>query len=652
MTSQPPKVVMSQPVTPVMHHQTLAAKANKGAPMSSSLSTVTVSLSTATVTIPIISGTTSSSTIPIAKVPPQRQHQTQPISMATPTTLTTTHDHRQDSTTYPHPQPPQAHTQSHSQTLGQQPPAHGQQAAHSQPATSIFIPQPQKTTPVVSTLSNTTQHTESREGIPTMPFFPYMFAGDNPYYQHLLRYQVAAVAAQGRSGIMPAHTSAGVATLQQAPTTQSVAQSSASSVRLNPMLVMQDSLRHATPQTAHAQYVPTSSDGGSTGISSITDTNPAFSALPINSLSGNSIATVAAVASSLYTATSLPQTVPQIAQQAPNTPSSTPVNNPSASPRPSILRKRTNEGISAVKKQLAMTTVNSEAHHSPRPEQRPDSTPQSNMSSPKTPASGESQSSTDTALSSEATTPTQSNDVRVKQEPQETQENGFSSNTEASPRKKPRKQLLNATEELKDVPVTINDFDRLVEACVKEESPILDDIKNEIRDEYVDEEGIRWALEKNRSPVTLMGFYNISWKPRNNHFQRATDVKQKEERRPTVNELSNQKGVIQKASGWKLFHMAAQIEDLVELEKELHKNITELQSIVAPHPPVRHSLLEDESGMLHELTQGNIQRCQLITDQLTEAKSSMLKVLDHKQRITEIVQKHMSKRPIKKKERT
>ena len=86
--------------------------------------------------------------------------------------------------------------------------------------------------------------------------------------------------------------------------------------------------------------------GGSTGIStSISDTiNSTFSALPINSLSGNSIATVAAVASSLYTATSLPHTVPQIGQQAPNTPSSTPVNNPSASPRPSILRKRTNEG--------------------------------------------------------------------------------------------------------------------------------------------------------------------------------------------------------------------------------------------------------------------------------------------------------------------
>ena len=45
-------------------------------------------------------------------------------------------------------------------------------------------------------------------------------------------------------------------------TSPSVTQSSASSGRLNPsMLVMPDSLRHASPQTAQTQYVPTSSDG-------------------------------------------------------------------------------------------------------------------------------------------------------------------------------------------------------------------------------------------------------------------------------------------------------------------------------------------------------------------------------------------------------
>lgn len=36
-----------------------------------------------------------------------------------------------------------------------------------------------------------------------------------------------------------------------------------------------------------------------------------------------------------------------------------------------------------------------------------------------------------------------------------------------------------------------------------------------------------------------------------------------DDRRPTVNELANQRGILQKSSGWKLFHMAAQLEDLV-----------------------------------------------------------------------------------------
>ena len=36
-----------------------------------------------------------------------------------------------------------------------------------------------------------------------------------------------------------------------------------------------------------------------------------------------------------------------------------------------------------------------------------------------------------------------------------------------------------------------------------------------------------------------------------------------EERRPTVNELANQRGVVQKSSGWKLYHLAAQLEEIV-----------------------------------------------------------------------------------------
>ena len=40
-----------------------------------------------------------------------------------------------------------------------------------------------------------------------------------------------------------------------------------------------------------------------------------------------------------------------------------------------------------------------------------------------------------------------------------------------------------------------------------------------------------------------------------------------------------------------------------ELEKELNNQLTSLQTAIGPEPPLKTSLLEDESGMIHELTQ-------------------------------------------------
>ncbi|ESP04847.1 hypothetical protein LOTGIDRAFT_109548, partial [Lottia gigantea] len=168
--------------------------------------------------------------------------------------------------------------------------------------------------------------------------------------------------------------------------------------------------------------------------------------------------------------------------------------------------------------------------------------------------------------------------------------------------------------------------------------------------EYVDEEGVRWTTDRCKPHISLLNFYNLTWKARNNHFLKASDVKPKEERRPTVNELSNQKGIVQKSSGWKLYHMAAQLEDLVDLEKEICERVTKYQHLFEPKIPTGGKI-ENDYNKPYEMAQANIQRCQLLVDQLLEAKSSMLKVLDHKPKIQEIVNKHMSKRPIKKKER-
>merc|ERR1712156_134150 len=52
--------------------------------------------------------------------------------------------------------------------------------------------------------------------------------------------------------------------------------------------------------------------------------------------------------------------------------------------------------------------------------------------------------------------------------------------------------------------------------------------------------------------MSLVRSYRHTWKSRANHFLRYSDVKSKDERRPTVNELANQKFVLQKINGWKI----------------------------------------------------------------------------------------------------
>lgn len=46
-------------------------------------------------------------------------------------------------------------------------------------------------------------------------------------------------------------------------------------------------------------------------------------------------------------------------------------------------------------------------------------------------------------------------------------------------------------------------------------------------------------------------------------------MRPREERRPTVAELAQQKHVLQKINGWKVYHLTAQMEDLAELEKQV-----------------------------------------------------------------------------------
>merc|ERR1719342_692426 len=134
---------------------------------------------------------------------------------------------------------------------------------------------------------------------------------------------------------------------------------------------------------------------------------------------------------------------------------------------------------------------------------------------------------------------------------------------------------------------------------------------------------------------------NKPWKSRHNHFLRYSDVKPKDERRPTVNELANQKHVYQKINGWKIYHLSAGMEDIIDMENELSDKLEDFAQRIedAASKDVEKELLK-----VQELIKANIQRSKVIQDQVSEAKDNCQSIFEHKPKIQDIILKYQSKR--------
>ncbi|XP_060690973.1 histone deacetylase complex subunit SAP130-like isoform X1 [Hemiscyllium ocellatum] len=205
----------------------------------------------------------------------------------------------------------------------------------------------------------------------------------------------------------------------------------------------------------------------------------------------------------------------------------------------------------------------------------------------------------------------------------------------ASPRKKPRKQQhVISTEESEMMETNSTDEEKNSSS-----KPVL--LKAEKRKsppkEYIDEEGVRYVPVRPRPPVTLLRHYRNPWKAAYHHFQRYSDVKVKEEKKPTLQEIANQKGIVCKAQGWKVHLCAAQLMQLTSLEHDVYSRLASLQEGLIPK---KKAAADDDMHRINELIQGNMQRCKLVIDQITEAKDTMMKVLDHKDRVLKLLNKN------------
>ena len=152
----------------------------------------------------------------------------------------------------------------------------------------------------------------------------------------------------------------------------------------------------------------------------------------------------------------------------------------------------------------------------------------------------------------------------------------------------------------------------------------------------------------NKPRISLLNSYRHTWRSRHNHFLRHSDVRVKEDRRPTVNELANQRQVLQKINGWKIYHLSSQMENIVDMEVELTKKLNGLQKRL--EKLANPDLGSRDLSKVHELIKANLQRSKIVQDQVREAKDHALELFEHKSKVADIVTKYVSKRQVKKRE--
>uniref|UniRef100_A0A096M188 Sin3A-associated protein a n=1 Tax=Poecilia formosa TaxID=48698 RepID=A0A096M188_POEFO len=204
----------------------------------------------------------------------------------------------------------------------------------------------------------------------------------------------------------------------------------------------------------------------------------------------------------------------------------------------------------------------------------------------------------------------------------------------ASPRKKPRKQQhVISTEESEMVETNSTDEEKapgrpISGRAERRESPPR---------EYVDEEGVRYVPVRPRPPITLLRHYRNPWKAAYHHFQRYSDIRVKEEKKCSLQDMANQRGVACRAQGWKIHLCAAQLRQLSSLEHDVYSRLSTLQEGLIPK---KRAGSDDDLHRINELIQGNMQRCKLVMDQVTEARDTMMKVLDHKEKVLKLLNKN------------
>lgn len=170
-------------------------------------------------------------------------------------------------------------------------------------------------------------------------------------------------------------------------------------------------------------------------------------------------------------------------------------------------------------------------------------------------------------------------------------------------------------------------------------------------------EPVKYYVFHRKPQVSILSECKINTKAARNHFYRYSDVKVKDEKKSMMHDKFLNKSSLESSSGWRLHHLSLQFDDLVQLEGELcdeislYKKDIPSPSVSSPNFDVDEDVTSEDSQLrlLHDLLQGNIQRCKHSIEQLEEAKQTMFNLLEHKPKYIEIRKQRKEKSKLKKK---
>ncbi|XP_053972345.1 histone deacetylase complex subunit SAP130 [Hylaeus volcanicus] len=315
---------------------------------------------------------------------------------------------------------------------------------------------------------------------------------------------------------------------------------------------------------------------------------------------------------------------------------------PNASPRPSILRKRDhdNSPIKGVAKNLVPVLA---------------SLPPVATSSP--PCSPRGDQDGGGCQSSGSTTVSATSSPGLDEEPEQSRIT-INPTVEMSPRKKPRKQQLTGVE-LTESRCTEEEMQFITDDRMKKE--LKEDSKEKSLDKRqnlnIPRDIIKSptqqpivAIRTRPTPSLLGPSWKNRWGGRLHHYRRPSEVRPREERRPTVAEIAQQKHVLQKLNGWKVYHLTAQMEDIADLEKQVHEKLKTTLTMLESQQNVRNRQ-DDGLERVNELIKGNMQRSSLISEGMNEARTQLIAIFQHKAPITDILQRCGNKRAQKKRDK-